>query len=90
MARSQSWVQGLPPLLGRALGRPNVQRKMSCIEKNANKKKVRCKWCGNFEHFTKTCTLDMVGEDGETTTKKKRLALLSLIFCACILNFYFD
>jgi len=71
-----------PPLLGRAPGRPKVQRQRGCLEKNANKKKVRCKRCGGFGHFAKTCKLDMVGEDGETATKKgKRLTLVSIIFC---------
>ena len=71
-----------PPLLGRAPGRPKVQRQRGCLEKNANKKKVRCKRCGGFGHFAKTCKLDMVGEDGETATKKgKRLNLVLIIFC---------
>jgi hypothetical protein len=53
-----------------------VQRQRGCLEKNANKKKVRCKKCGGFGHFEKTCKLGMVGEDGETAATKKRLPLL--------------
>jgi len=69
-----------PPLLGRPAGRPKVQRVRSYLENNPNKKKVRCKRCGGFGHFAKTCKLDMVGEDGETATKKgKRLTLVSII-----------
>ena len=64
-----------PPLLGRAAGRPKVQRQRGCLEKNPDKKKVRCSRCGGFGHFAKTCKLKMVGEDGETATSKKRLAL---------------
>jgi len=64
-----------PPLLGRAAGRPKVQRQRGCLEKNPDKKKVRCSRCGGFGHFAKTCKLEMVGEDGETATTKKRLAL---------------
>ena len=70
-----------PPLLGRAAGRPKVMRQRGCLEKRANKKKVRCKRCGGFGHFSKTCKLEMVGEDGETASTNKRLTLISLIFC---------
>ena len=61
-----------PPLLGRALGRPKVQRRRGCLENNPNKKKVKCKRCGGFGHFEKTCKEPMVGEDGETSSKNKR------------------
>ena len=61
-----------PPLLGRAPGRPKVQRRRSCLEKNANKKKVQCSRCKGFGHFAKTCKLGMVGEDGETAPNNKR------------------
>ena len=54
------------PLLGRAPGRPKVQRIRGSLEKNTTKKKVRCRYCGGFAHFVKTCKLPMVGEDGET------------------------
>jgi len=54
-----------PPLLGRAPGRPKVQRIRGSIEKNVNKKKVRCKRCKSFGHFAKTCKQPMQGEDGE-------------------------
>lgn len=57
-------------------GHPKVQRKRGCLEKNPNKKKVKCKRCGGFGHFEKTCKLDMVGEDGETARPNKRLASL--------------
>jgi len=63
------------PLLGRAAGRPKVQRQRGCLEKNPDKKKVRCSRCRGFGHLAKTCKLEMVGEDGETATTKKRLAL---------------
>lgn len=63
-----------PPLLGRGAGRPKKVRIRGCLEKQANKKKVRCKRCRGFGHFSKTCKLEMVGEDGETarTNKRKR------------------
>ena len=61
-----------PPLLGRAPGRPKVQRTRGCLEKNANKKKVKCSRCQGFGHFAKTCKLGMVGEDRETAPSKKR------------------
>jgi len=62
-----------PPLLGRAPGRPKVQRQRGCLEKRATKKKVKCSRCRGFGHFAKTCKLEMVGEDGETApTKNKR------------------
>ena len=62
-----------PPLLGRALGRPKVQRQRGCLEKRATKKKAKCSRCRGFGHFAKTCKLEMVGEDGETApTKNKR------------------
>jgi hypothetical protein len=70
-----------PPLLGRSAGRPKVVRQRGCLEKRANKKKVRCKRCGDFGHFAKTCKAEMVGEDGETASTNKRLTLISLIFC---------
>jgi len=54
-----------PPLLGRAPGRPKVQRIRGSIEKNVNKKKVRCKRCKYFGHFAKTSKQPMLGEDGE-------------------------
>jgi hypothetical protein len=54
-----------PPLLGRAPGRPKVQRIRGSIEKNVNKKKVRCKRCKYFGHFAKTCKQPMLREDGE-------------------------
>jgi hypothetical protein len=54
-----------PPLLGRGPGRPKVQRIRGSMEKNATKKKVRYKRCGEFGHFAKTCKDPEVGEDGE-------------------------
>ena len=61
-----------PPLLGRSAGRPRKQRIRGCLEKKATKKKVRCSRCKDFGHFTKTCQMPVVGEDGETATPKKR------------------
>lgn len=52
-----------------------MQRQRGCLEKNANKKKMRCKRCGGFGHFEKTCKLEMVGEDGETATTNKRFTI---------------
>ena len=40
-----------PPLLGRPPGRPRVQRIRGYLEWKANKKKVKCKRCGDFDHF---------------------------------------
>jgi hypothetical protein len=67
-----------PPLLGRGAGRPKTQRIRGCLEKQATKKKVRCKRCGGFGHFKKTCMLEMVGEDGETARTNKRSAIISI------------
>ena len=61
-----------PPLLGRAPGRPKVQWQRGSLEKRVTKKKVKCRRCGGFGHFFKTCKLGMVGEDGETTPTNKR------------------
>jgi len=61
----------LPPLLGRAAGRPRVLRIRGCLEKNATKKKVRCKRCGDFGHFSKTYKQPELGEDGEVGLNSK-------------------
>jgi len=61
-----------PPFLGRAPGRPKMQRRRGGLEKNANKKKVQCSRCKGFGHFAKTSMLGMVGEDGETAPSNKR------------------
>ena len=61
-----------PPLLGRSAGRPRKVRIRGCLEKNATKKKVRCRRCKEFGHFSKTYQMPVVGEDGETATPKKR------------------
>jgi PHP family Zn ribbon phosphoesterase len=44
-----------PPLLKRAAGRPMVQRIRGCFEVNATKRRVKCRRCGGFGHFTKSC-----------------------------------
>jgi hypothetical protein len=54
-----------PSLLGRRAGRPRVVRIRGFLEKRATKKKVRCKRCGGFGHFEKTCKLAELGEDGD-------------------------
>lgn len=54
-----------PPLLGRGAGRPKVVRQRGCLEKKATKKKVKCKRCGGFGHFPKTCKPAKMGEDGQ-------------------------
>jgi len=54
-----------PPLLGRPPGRPRVQRIRGYLEWKANKKKVKCKRCGDFGHFAKTCKFREVDSNGE-------------------------
>ena len=55
-----------PPLLGRRPGRPKVVRIRGCLEKNSTNKKVKCRRCGDFGHFAKTCKKPEMGPDGET------------------------
>jgi hypothetical protein len=78
-----------PPLLGREVGRPKVQRQRGCLEKRASKKKVKCKRCGDFGHFAKTCKLAKIGEDGERAPPRnkanKRYASVRLI---CVIVFH--
>jgi len=74
-----------PPLLGRPPGRPRVQRIRGCLEGKANKKKVKCKRCGDFGHFAKTCKFAEVDSDGEIggRSQNKRLVTHSQsISCA--------
>jgi hypothetical protein len=63
-----------PPLLGRGAGRPKVQRQRGYLEKNSNKKKVRCPRCGGFGHFQKTCKEPEVGENGERAPPRSKAA----------------
>jgi hypothetical protein len=76
-----------PPLLERPLGRPRVQRIRSYLEGKVNKKKVKCKRCGDFGHFTKTCKFAKVDSDGEIggRSQNKRLVthsqIISCAFC---------
>jgi hypothetical protein len=79
-----------PPLLGRAPGRPKVQRIRGSIEKNQNKKKVKCHKCQGFGHFAKTCKLQMVGEDGETATKSKPSKRLVYIVIHSLSDMHFN
>ena len=37
-----------------------------CLEKNSTKKKVKCRRCGDFGHFAKTCKEPEMGPDGKT------------------------
>jgi len=53
-------------------GRPKVQRERGCLEKRASKKKVKCKRCGDFGHFAKTCKLAEIGEDGERAPPRNK------------------
>ena len=36
-----------------------------CLEKNSTKKKVKCRRCGDFGHFAKTCKEPEMGSDGQ-------------------------
>ena len=42
------------------------------MEKRATKKKVKCKRCGDFGHFAKTCKLAKIGEDGERAPPRNK------------------
>jgi len=61
-----------PPLLGRGAGRPKVQRHRGCLEKSASKKKVKCRRCRDFVHFSKTCKEAEIGEDGERAPPRNK------------------
>jgi hypothetical protein len=61
-----------PPVLGRPPGRPRVQRIRGCLENNPNKKKVKCKRCGTFGHFAKTCKNPEEGYDDQTAAPESR------------------
>ena len=61
-----------PPLLGRGAGRPKVQRHRGCLEKRASKKKVKCRRCGDFGHFSKTYKEAEIGEDGERAPPRNK------------------
>jgi len=72
-----------PPLLKRAAGRPKKQRIRGCLEKNANKKKVRCKRCGDFGHFMNSCKLAEQAADEVPGTPNKRYTLLPYPIQSC-------
>lgn len=55
-----------PPLLGRSAGKSKKQRIRGCMGKNPTRKKVKCRRCGGFGHFTKTCKEPMQLEEEET------------------------
>ena len=74
-----------PPLLGRGAGRPKVQRYRGCLEKNASKKVVKRKRCGDFGHFEKTCKLAEIGEDGERTPPRNKACFYPFIWLVSIL-----
>jgi hypothetical protein len=69
-----------PPLMGRSAGRPMVQRIRGCLETNASKKKVKCKRCGNFSHFAKTCKMPEQGQDGEAAAGSQNKRFLLILF----------
>lgn len=67
-----------PPKLGRAPGRPKVQRIRSCLEKNPNRKRVRCKRCGGSGHFEKSCKAPECDDEGNPAPPKKMYACFLL------------
>ena len=73
-----------PPLLGRGTGRPKVQRYRCCLEKNASKKVVKRKRCGDFGHFEKTCKLAEIGEDGERAPPRNKACFYPLYEPCCL------
>ncbi|WVZ74472.1 hypothetical protein U9M48_022651 [Paspalum notatum var. saurae] len=72
----------LPLLLKRSARRPKTQRIRGCLKKNASKKKIRCKRCGGFGHFSKICKFAQMAEGRDNmmmmrpsqAKKKKALA----------------
>jgi len=50
---------------------PTVKARLlsGCLEKNPNKKKVRCKRCKGYGHFEKTCKLVELEEDEAVETE---------------------
>ena len=80
-----------PSLLGRGAGRPRVVRIRGSLEKRATQKKVRCKRCGGFGHFAKTCKFPELGEDGEIgqgSSKRYSNYLCVAILLQIIFSYY--
>jgi hypothetical protein len=66
----------LPPKQKRAAGRPRVVRIRGSAEERANKRKVKCRRCKGFGHFSKTCKLAEPTEDDDGVDEASTLESL--------------
>jgi hypothetical protein len=66
----------LPPKQKRAASRPRVVRIRGSAEERANKRKVKCRRCKGFGHFSKTCKLAEPTEDDDGVDEASTLESL--------------